>query len=94
MIKGFDVEFNVVDAKSGEQINKTTYKRFFLDERVVVAENAAEAEERAINLLAKYMKEKGHVVQYGRKPYNGLLIDGDTRWLNFKVMRIPNFQVG
>ena len=93
MIKGFDVEFNVVDAKSGEQINKTTYKKFFLNERVVVAENAAEAENLAIDILAKHLKEKGHIVQHGRKPYNGLLIDGDIRWVNFKVMRIPNSQV-
>ena len=94
MIKGFDVEFKVVDAKSGVQINKTTYKRFFLDEQVVVAENATEAEKRAMCLLSKYLKDKGHIVQRGRKPYNGLLIDGDTRWVNFKVMRIPNSQVG
>lgn len=93
MIKGFDVEFNVVDAKNGVQINKTTYKKFFLNERVVVAENAGEAKNLAINILAKYLKEQGHIVQHGRKPYNGPLIDGDIRWVNFKVMRIPNSQV-
>ncbi len=94
MIKGFDVEFEVVDVESGMQINKTTYKEFFLNERVVVAENAVEAKNLAIDLLAKYLMEKGHVVKHGRKPYNGLLIDGDTRWVNFRVVINPNSQAG
>lgn len=90
MVKGFDVEFNVVDAKSGEQINTTTFKKFFQNKRAVVVENAADAEQLAISILAQYLRDKGHVVKHICKPYNGLLIDGDIRWLDFRVVRIPN----
>lgn len=90
MIKGFDVAFNVVDARSGEQINKTTFKKFFKNERAVVAENAAEAEQSAIVILREHLREKGHVVRHICKPYNGLLVDGDVRWCDFRVVKLPD----
>ncbi len=89
MIKGFNVTFNVVDAHNGELINQTTFKSFFKNERVVVAENTAEAEELAIVLLREYLKEKGHVVRHICKPYKGLLVDGDVRWCDFRVVKLP-----
>lgn len=90
MIKGFDVEFDVVDAKSGEHINKTTFRKFFQNKRVVVVENAADAEQVAISFLVKYLRDKGHVVKHICKPYNGLLIDGDIRWSDFRGVKLPN----
>lgn len=92
MIKAFNVAFNVLDARHGERINQTTFKKFFQNERVVVADNAAEAEKLAIILLKEYLREKGHVVQHIRKPYNILKVDGDVLWCNFRVMKLPDTQ--
>lgn len=85
MIKSYDVTFEVVDAKTGVLMNRTSLAQFMPSGDKVVAESFGDAIEKAIARLAFYMQSKGHKVLLGKKPFNGLLIDDEIRWLNFRA---------